>query len=164
MDLGECYHEAERFLRQEDAKADKEEEVNVVKGGLSKEGSCKGKEKRKVDDGFDGSKRQRRELKFSSYTDLNEILNSIYLDARGSLLYQRLARKEPIEHDRTSGKYCILHELDGHDTDDYRHLKYIIKKHMRNNQLPQYVRVRVARWNRSGHRPHKMEMTLDRGY
>lgn len=33
MDLEEFYHEVERFLQQEDAKADREEEVNAVRGG-----------------------------------------------------------------------------------------------------------------------------------
>jgi hypothetical protein len=35
-----------------------------------------------MDDGFDGSKRQRRKPKFSSYTDLNETLEHIYLDTK----------------------------------------------------------------------------------
>lgn len=61
MDLRKFYHEAEKFLRLEDAKAGREE-INVMRdGGPFQEGLGKDKGKRKVDVGFNESKQQRRE-------------------------------------------------------------------------------------------------------
>lgn len=57
MDLAEFYHEAERYQHQEDTEVDKEE-INIVDGGGSSGArSGKDKGKRKMDDGFEGSKR-----------------------------------------------------------------------------------------------------------
>lgn len=43
--------------------------------------------KREMNDGSNMSKRQWRESKFSSYTDLTEPLEMIYVDTRGRLQY-----------------------------------------------------------------------------
>lgn len=79
MDFEEFYHETERFLRQEDAKADRdgreEAEVYAIRGGgPAKKDSNKDKEKRKTKDNSDGSKRLRRKPRFTSYTELTETL------------------------------------------------------------------------------------------
>lgn len=69
MDLGEFFHEAERFLQQKDAQADKQK-VNTVRGERpSGEGSWMDKGKRKLNDGYNRLNRQwkEREPKFSSY-------------------------------------------------------------------------------------------------
>lgn len=95
------------------------------------------------DDGFEGSKWQRREPKFFSYTDLNETPKRIYRDTRGQILYQKPARKEPTDRERTSEKYCMLHELEGYNTNDCKHLHDLIEEQVRNNQLQWYV------WNRA---------------
>lgn len=56
MDLVEFYHEAERYLCQEDTKSEKAEVDALDDGGLSDIGFSKDEGKRKVDD-FGGSKR-----------------------------------------------------------------------------------------------------------
>ena len=148
-DLGEFYHEAERFLRQEDAQAERvgrEAEAYAVRGGgPSREDLSKDdKGKRKTNGNGGTSKKPRRESKFSSYTDLTETLERIYLDTRGRLQYRRPAKREPSEYERTSGKHCLFHELDGHNTNDCRHLRDIIEEHVRNGHLQQYVRNRTT--------------------
>lgn len=82
MDLAEFYHEAEKYLRQEDVEAD-DAEINVMNNrGLFGVGNRKENYKRRADDDFREPKRQRRESKFSSYTDLTEISVWICLDTR----------------------------------------------------------------------------------
>lgn len=72
MDLVEFYYEAEIYLRHEDVEANRGEVNAVDCKRPSREGSNKGKGKRKMDDDFEGSKRQRKEPKFSSFAGLNK--------------------------------------------------------------------------------------------
>lgn len=96
-------------------------------GEPSRTGSSKDKEKRKTNDSFERSKRQRRELRSTSYIDLNETSKRIYLDTKGHIPYQMPTRREPTDNERKSEKYCIFHELDGHNMNDYRHLQDLIE-------------------------------------
>ena len=66
------------------------------------------------------------------------------METRNRLPYRRPARREPSERERASGKHCLFHDLDGHDTNSCRHLKDIIEEHVRNGQLRQYVGARNA--------------------
>jgi len=143
-DLGEFYHEAERFLRQEDAKADREGVNAIMNEGPSGGGSNTDKGKRKAIDSPDGVKQQRRGPRFASYTGLTETPARIYLDTRGHIPYQRPTRREPTDRERKSERYCIFHELNGHDTNSCSHLKDVIEEHVRNGRLQQYVRLRIA--------------------
>lgn len=146
LDLGEFFHEAERFLRQEDACADlKMKEVNATEGGgSSSRGLDKDKGKRKLDDDSGKARKRWKDPKFSTYTRLNETLERIYLETRNHLPYRRQARREPSERERALGRHCLFHDLDGHDTNSCRHLKDIIEEHVRNEQLRQYVGTRNA--------------------
>ena len=103
------------------------------------------KGKHKQDDGYDGSDKRRRgrEPKFTTYTDLIDNLERIYLDTRGQLPYQKPPRRDPTERERRSGKYYLFHELEGHSTDECRHLKDVVEEHVRSGRLPQYVRDRT---------------------
>ena len=61
------------------------------------------------------------------------------MDTRDRLPYRRPARREPSERERASGRHCLFHDLDGHDTNDCRHLKDIVEEHVSSGQLRQYV-------------------------
>ena len=108
----------------------------TVDGGPSGQGSGKGKDK--------GKRKRWGEPKFSTYAGLNETLERIYLDTRDCLPYRRPARREPSERERASGKHCLFHDLDGHDTNECRHLKDMVEEHVRNGQLQRYVEDRNA--------------------
>ena len=119
--------------------------MNATKGGgPSSKGSDKDKGKRKLDDDSRKNRKRWKDPKFSTYTGLNETLERIYLETRNRLPYRRPARREPTERERTSGRHCLFHDLDGHDTNSCRHLKDIIEEHVRNGQLQQYVGTRDA--------------------
>ena len=146
QNLDEFFHEAERFLRQEDASTDlKVKKVSAIEvGAVSSGGSDKDKGKRKLDNDSGNARKRWKDPKFSTYTGLNETLERIYLETRNRLPYRRPARREPTERERTSGRHCLFHDLDGHDTNSCRHLKDIIEEHVRNGQLQQYVGTRDA--------------------
>lgn len=96
MDLMEFYHEAERYLRQENAEVDNAN-INVVDdGGLSGVGYGKEKGKRKADNDFEGPKRRRRESKFPSYIDLTETPKRIYILESISPTESQLREDPPI--------------------------------------------------------------------
>ena len=113
-------------------------------GAVSSGGSDKDKGKRKLDGDSGNARKQWKDPKFSTYTGLNETLERIYMDTRNRLPYRRPARREPSERERASGRHCLFHDLDGHDTNSCRHLKDIIEEHVRNGQLRQYVGTRNA--------------------
>ena len=146
MNLGEFYHEAEKFLRLEDASAEREEEddVYVIKSGNPPgKGAETSKGKRKAEDNDDRSKWLRREPRFTTYSELNESLERIYQDTKGQVPYRRPMRRDPTSDERKSDKFCVFHELNGHNTNDCRHLKYEVEGHIRNGMLLQYVRRRT---------------------
>ena len=148
MDLAEFYHEAEKFLRLEDANAEREEgegiEVYALKDKKPLENdSGKDKGKRKAEDNGDRSKRLRREPRFTTYSELNESLERIYQDTREQVPYRRPIRRDPTVDERKSDRYCLFHELNGHNTNDCRHLKDEVEGHIRNGMLLQYVRRRA---------------------
>lgn len=66
-DLAKFYHNAERYLRQEDAETEDVEIKVVDDRKLSKAENEKDKGKGRTNDNFEKPKRQRRESKFSSY-------------------------------------------------------------------------------------------------
>ena len=79
VDLGEFYHEAEKFLRLEDTNAEREEgegiDIYTIKGVKPLEkGAETSRGKRKTENDGDRSKRQRREPRFTTYTELSESL------------------------------------------------------------------------------------------
>ena len=82
--------------------------------------------------------------KFSTCTGLNVTLEQIFLDTQDHLPYRRPARREPLERERASGRHCLFHDMDGHDTNSCMHLKDIIEEHVWNGQLRQYVETRNA--------------------
>lgn len=106
MYLIEFYHEIERYLRQEDAEADNSKVNTVDDEGPSKAGYSK----RKANDGFGGSKRQKREHKFSSYIDLVETPKKIYLDTGEQIPYRKAAKREPTDRDKVPGRFCLFHD------------------------------------------------------
>ena len=146
QDLGEFYHEAERFIRLEESRAERRE-INVVQGeGTAREQSGADKRKRKQDDGRDGPDKRKKfqEPRFRQYMDLMASLERIYTETRGQLPYRKPPIRDPTERERRTGKYCLFHELDGHTTDECRHLKDEVEEHARSGRLPQYVRERRA--------------------
>jgi len=86
----------------------------------------------------------RREPRFTSYTGLTETPERVYLDTRGQIPYRKPMRREPTDDERKSERYCVFHELNGHDTNNYKHLKDLIEEHVRNGRLQQYVRLRIS--------------------
>ena len=146
QDLDEFFHEAERFLRQEDASTDlKVKKVSAIEvGTVSSSGLDKDKGKRKLDDDSGNARKRWKDPKFSTYTRLNKMLERIYQDTRNRLPYRRPSRREPSEHERPSRRHCLFHDLDGHDTNSCRYLKDIIEEQVRNGQLGQYVKTRNA--------------------
>ena len=148
VDLGEFYHEAEKFLRLEDANAEREERDGIEIFAFRdekplKKDSDKDRGKRKIENDRDRSKRQRREPRFTTYTELNESLERIYQDTKEQIPYRRPMRRDPTSDERKSDKFCVFHELNGHNTNDCRHLKDEVEGHIRNGMLLQYVRRRT---------------------
>ena len=84
------------------------------------------------------------EPSFRQYTDLAASLERIYTETRGQLPYRKPPRRDPTGRERRTGKYCLFHELDGHTTDECRHLKDEVEEHARSGRLPQYVRERTT--------------------
>ena len=163
VDLEEFYNEAEKFLRLEDANAEREEgegiEVYVLKDKkpLEKD-SDKDKGKRRIEDYDDRSKRQRREPRFTTYTELTESLERIYQDTKEQIPYRRPMRRDPTSSERKSDNFCVFHELNGHNTNDCRHLKDEVEGHIKNGMLLQYVRRRA-----SAEEPERPPSTSTRG-
>ena len=52
-------------------------------------------------------------------------------------------QRDPTSDERKSDKFCVFHELNGHNTNDCRHLKDEVEGHIRNGMLLQYVRRRT---------------------
>ena len=57
----------------------------------------KGKGKRKAENSADDSRRQPRELRFTSFSELNETLEQIYQDTRGEIPYRVPTRRDPTD-------------------------------------------------------------------
>lgn len=82
MDLANFYYNVERYMPQDDAKAESTEVNMVDYGEASKTGYRKNKGKQKAIDGFGGPKPMKRESKYFFYTELTEAPKRIYLDTR----------------------------------------------------------------------------------
>ena len=133
----------------EDANAEREEGEGIEVYALNdkkplEKDSGKDKGKRKAEDYNDKSKRQRREPQFTTYTELNESLERIYQDTKEQVPYRRPMRRDPTSDERRSDKFFVFHELNGHNTNDCRHLKDEVEGHIRNDMLLQYVRRRAS--------------------
>mgnify|MGYP006886380088 CR=1 FL=1 len=114
--LGEFYLEADRFLREEDATSEKRIlDVNMLKDG---EPSDSGKGKGKADAKNDRNNQLQRGPKYERYTELNDSLSNIYMDTGGAASYPRPPKREPTLAQRKSGRHCIFHDIDGHNSDD----------------------------------------------
>lgn len=146
QDLGEFFHKAEKFIRLEESRIESREINTAQSEGTSREQSGADKGKRKQDDRHDGPNKRKkfREPRFRQYTDLTAGLERIYTETRGQLPYRKPPIRDPTERERRTGKYCLFHELDGHTTDECRHLKDEVEEHARGGRLPQFVRERTA--------------------
>ena len=139
--LGEFYLEADRFLREEDATSEKKTlEVNMLGDGEPPnpgKGNDKGKGKTPATN--DRNAPPRRGSRYDKYTELNDTLSNIYVDTGGAASYPRPPKREPTLAQRNSGRHCIFHDIDGHNTDDCRHLRDLIEDRVRRGELPEYV-------------------------
>ena len=66
------------------------------------------------------------------------------MDRNGVVSYPKPPKREPSQRERDSGKHCIFHDMDGHDTNDYRHLRDLIEERVRRGELPEYVKPSTA--------------------
>lgn len=84
-----------------------------------------------------------RKSKFFSYTELTKTSKRIYLDTEADSL-PRTNKESANGLKDEFGKFCIFHKLDGHETDECRHLRDLIEERVQNNRLPQYVKKQVT--------------------
>ena len=95
------------------------------------------KGKRKLDDEPVEANKQRRSRasKFNTYTDLTHSLEQIYAQTRGQIRYEAPSKRDGSVRERSTGKYCIYHEQDGHTTDECRRLRDLVETYVRCGRL-----------------------------
>ena len=74
-----------------------------------------------------GNNKRFKEFRHEDYTNLNDTSENIYLATQETEEYKKPPKREANEQQKRSGKFYYFYKTHGHNTNECRHLKDLIK-------------------------------------